>query len=199
MREPSDTRRRIQEIALDLFTERGYEATSLREIAEELGVTKAALYYHFKTKDDIVTSLLEDRIDALEALVEWGRERQPLTAEGRETLIRRYAEEMRAGQHHKVMHLLERNQAALRNSPKPEHARDLIVAMIDLISPPDADLTTRLRHAMGLFALHAAWFLVPDEKYSDEERRTAALEVALDLAGARPAGTPVPVSGGSTA
>ena len=58
-REP-DTRSRIQEVALELFTEQGYEATSLREIAERLGVTKAALYYHFKTKDDIVCSLVED-------------------------------------------------------------------------------------------------------------------------------------------
>ena len=53
---------RIQDVALELFTEQGYEATSLREIAERLGVTKAALYYHFKTKDDIVTSLVEDRV-----------------------------------------------------------------------------------------------------------------------------------------
>src|SRR5215470_13688163 len=38
-----DTRTRIQRVALELFTEHGYEATSLREIAERLGVTKAAL------------------------------------------------------------------------------------------------------------------------------------------------------------
>jgi AcrR family transcriptional regulator len=49
MTETSDTRTRIQDVALDLFIEQGYEATSLREIAEKLGVTKAALYYHFKT------------------------------------------------------------------------------------------------------------------------------------------------------
>ena len=42
------TRQRIQAVALELFTEQGYEKTSLREIAERLNVTKAALYYHFK-------------------------------------------------------------------------------------------------------------------------------------------------------
>src|SRR5215469_16465337 len=47
------TRERIQAIALELFAEQGYEKTSLREIAERLGVTKAALYYHFKSKEDI--------------------------------------------------------------------------------------------------------------------------------------------------
>src|SRR5262245_31759345 len=48
------TRTRIQQVALELFTQHGYEATSLREIAEKLGVTKAALYYHFRTKDEII-------------------------------------------------------------------------------------------------------------------------------------------------
>ncbi|MFF5422204.1 TetR/AcrR family transcriptional regulator [Streptomyces misionensis] len=49
-----NTRQRIQDVALELFAEQGYEKTSLREIAEHLDVTKAALYYHFKTKEDIM-------------------------------------------------------------------------------------------------------------------------------------------------
>ena len=50
------------ELAMQVFWSQGYEATSLREIAEELGVTKAALYYHFPTKDDIVRSMIDERI-----------------------------------------------------------------------------------------------------------------------------------------
>jgi len=42
-----DTRQRIIDIALELFATRGYAGTSMRDIAAELGVTKAALYYHF--------------------------------------------------------------------------------------------------------------------------------------------------------
>ena len=53
-----DTRSRIQAVAVELFSEQGYDKTSLREIAERLGVTKAALYYHFKSKEDIVRSLV---------------------------------------------------------------------------------------------------------------------------------------------
>src|SRR4051794_34822838 len=67
----ADVRAHIQRVALDLFIEEGYDKTSLREIAEKLGVTKAALYYHFPTKDDIVSSLIEERIAAVEALLEW--------------------------------------------------------------------------------------------------------------------------------
>ncbi len=51
------TRERILDVALELFGEHGYESTSLRDIAERLGVTKAALYYHFERKEDILLEL----------------------------------------------------------------------------------------------------------------------------------------------
>ena len=55
--EAASTRERILDVALDLFIEKGFDGTSLREIAEQLGVTKAALYYHFASKDDILMAL----------------------------------------------------------------------------------------------------------------------------------------------
>src|SRR6516165_681020 len=73
-----DTRARIQQVALELFAEQGYDATSLREIAERLGVTKAALYYHFKSKEDIVRSLVEDYFGQIDALIAWAKT-QPRT------------------------------------------------------------------------------------------------------------------------
>jgi AcrR family transcriptional regulator len=51
------TRDRILDIALELFAEQGYEQTSLREIAERLGLTKAALYFHFERKEDMLLAL----------------------------------------------------------------------------------------------------------------------------------------------
>src|ERR1700683_5182861 len=51
------TPERILDVALELFNEQGYEKTSLREIAERLGVTKAALYYHFERKEEILLEL----------------------------------------------------------------------------------------------------------------------------------------------
>jgi AcrR family transcriptional regulator len=44
-------------VALERFTQKGYAETSLREIAEELGFSKAALYYHFPSKQDILLAL----------------------------------------------------------------------------------------------------------------------------------------------
>ena len=54
-----DTRERILTVANELFIEQGYEGTSLREIADRLDITKAALYYHFRSKDEILQTLLE--------------------------------------------------------------------------------------------------------------------------------------------
>ena len=51
------TKERILDVALQFFNERGYDKTSLREIAEELGITKAALYYYFETKQQILLEL----------------------------------------------------------------------------------------------------------------------------------------------
>src|SRR5579864_3751687 len=50
-------REEILDVALELFNEQGYDGTSLREIAERLGITKAALYYHFERKEDILLEL----------------------------------------------------------------------------------------------------------------------------------------------
>ena len=60
----------IIEVALRLFNEQGYDKTSLREIADEIGVTKAALYYHFPSKEDIVRAALEEYTQALTELVD---------------------------------------------------------------------------------------------------------------------------------
>jgi len=186
MKEHADTRSRIQEVALELFTEQGYEATSLREIAERLGVTKAALYYHFKTKDDIVASFMQDRTAAVEELVAWARS-QPRTDENRRKIIRRYSDLLSTSGHHKVMRFLERNQTALRDHPKSEQMREIMLALIDLISAPDDPLPVRLKCSMALFAMHATWFIAREREYTDDERTEAALQVALELI--EPAGT----------
>ncbi|MEU7988800.1 helix-turn-helix domain-containing protein [Streptosporangium canum] len=180
MRENADTRTRIQEIALKLFVEQGYEATSLREIAEALGVTKAALYYHFKSKDEIVTSLVEDRVRSVEELIAWARA-QPRTDETRRELVRRYSEDLHRGKHREIMRFFERNQTALKHHPVMASNRDRMFEVLGFIVDPEDPPTVRLRNSMAMFALHAAWFAFKDDKLSEEESRAVALEVALEL------------------
>jgi len=54
-----DTRRRILAVALELFSAHGYAGTSMRDIAEAIGMTKAALYYHFASKEQLLEAATE--------------------------------------------------------------------------------------------------------------------------------------------
>jgi AcrR family transcriptional regulator len=178
--EGRDTRSRIQAVALELFTEEGYDKTSLREIAERLGVTKAALYYHFKSKQEIIDSLTADQMARVEKLIAWGLE-QPRTLEMRREFLRRYAETMVHNQHSKVMRFFERNQAAMKNSQAGRNSKERMAAVIDLLVEPDDPPVKRLRAAMAFFSLHACWFVLGTESFGDEERMNAALDMAYEL------------------
>src|SRR6202790_5620668 len=48
------TRRRLQQVALDLFWKKGYRSTTTRDVAASLGVRQASLYYHIRTKEDLL-------------------------------------------------------------------------------------------------------------------------------------------------
>ncbi|MFI6576956.1 TetR/AcrR family transcriptional regulator [Nocardiopsis sp. NPDC050513] len=69
-RTEGDTRAEIREAALELFAEKGFEKTSLREIADRLGVTKAALYYHFPSKDDLLRALVVPFAEEIERVID---------------------------------------------------------------------------------------------------------------------------------
>lgn len=70
----TDTRKRILEVSAALFAQHGYAGTSIRDISEELGVTKAALYYHFPSKEDILGELIAEPVAAVRSVMEQPRE-----------------------------------------------------------------------------------------------------------------------------
>jgi len=65
-----DTRARILATAAELFVERGYAGTSVRDISQRLGMTKGSLYYHFTAKEDVLVALLEPLFEAVDAFVD---------------------------------------------------------------------------------------------------------------------------------
>ena len=85
-----DMRSQILQVALDLFTRQGYDKTSLREIAERLEVSKAALYYHFKSKEEMLRALVSEIPRAFDELIAWG-ESLPRSGESRKEILRRLA------------------------------------------------------------------------------------------------------------
>lgn len=65
----SGTRERIQDVARELFVRQGVQRTSLQDIADRLGITKPALYYHFSSREELVRSILEPLIEEGERFI----------------------------------------------------------------------------------------------------------------------------------
>jgi AcrR family transcriptional regulator len=198
MSEPSepharaDTRARIQAVALELFAEQGYDKTSLREIAERLDVTKAALYYHFKSKEDIVSSLVEDYFGQIDDMIAWGRA-QPRTPESRVQVLDRYYHIVAEGTG--VFRMLHHNQASVNTlahaKNRSELFRERMDAMVGLLTGPDAPLESQVRAAVALASVSFGCMLYADRADDPEKLRAIVLDIACGLTGVRePAGTP---------
>lgn len=66
----SDTREKILTSALELFSQRGFEGASIRDIAEKAGINKSLVHYHFRSKSDVLVELARGFLD--EALSQMG-------------------------------------------------------------------------------------------------------------------------------
>ena len=66
----TDTRTRLIEAAIGLFTQHSFAGTSLQMIADELGLTKAAIYHHFRTREQLLAAVIEPLLDELRTVVE---------------------------------------------------------------------------------------------------------------------------------
>ena len=186
-----DTRSRLRQLALKLFAEQGYEKTSLREIAEQLGVTKAALYYYFKSKEDIVRSLVEDYVADLDELIAWAKA-QPRTPDTRAEIVRRYLHIVATGA--EVFRMLHQNQAAVSGlanaKERGELFKERMDALVDLLTEPGAALSDQIRAASCLMSISFCCMHYRDRAASRTELETAILDVALELADATPAAAP---------
>ncbi|MGW0089245.1 TetR/AcrR family transcriptional regulator [Streptomyces sp. NPDC003328] len=182
-----DTRQRIQDVALELFAEQGYEKTSLREIAERLDVTKAALYYHFKTKEEILVSIFEDLSRPIDELIEWGKA-QPHCLETKQEVLRRYSEALAGAT--PLFRFMQENQATVRELSIGSQFKDRMLEMRDIIRDPDASLTDQVRCISALFTMHAGMFVLQEMEGDPADKRKAVLEVAIDLVTQAHSGTP---------
>jgi AcrR family transcriptional regulator len=175
----SGTRERIQAVAVELFAEHGYDKTSLREIAERLDVTKAALYYHFNTKEDIVVSLFEDLIAGIDEIIAWGQT-QPRTLETRQELIRRYGRLTRE-RPKGMMRFIQESKTTMQELAPGEKLQCRFHTLADMLRAPDASLTDQLRASLALITASASVFMLKDADATDEERYEAGLALAQEL------------------
>ncbi len=158
----ASTRERILDVALDLFTEHGYDGTSLRQIAERLGVTKAALYYHFASKEDILMALHmrlhEFGKDAIASLGD-----EPVTLERWAEILDGLVDQMLIQRKLFLMH--ERNQAAMEKMHSDGHEaehEDIQNRFRQILGDPRVSLRDRVRMAASFGVIFSGLVLASD-------------------------------------
>ena len=178
----TDTRSRVQKVALELFAEQGYEKTSLREIAERLSVTKAALYYHFKSKEDIVHSLTDDYFAEIDALLDWAKE-QPRSDQTQRAILERYVGIVMSGS--EVFRFVEQNRASIQamETGKDRFARfrDRLDTLVDLLAGAEAPLRDRMRATAAVLSVGATCHFYLQQVDDPDKLRAIVLEIATDL------------------
>lgn len=178
-RRRTDTREQIRAVAMELFAEQGYQKTSLREIAERLGVTKAALYYHFRTKEDIVASLSEDLRRGIDEIVAWA-ESAPPGRKRAEQIVNRYGALLHdVGKD--MIRFWAGDHAAFRDLGIGTSLRYQFRVLADLMTEPDRAPVVVFRARQALLAISWSLSMMGDLEMSDEDSYAAATRIALDI------------------
>jgi AcrR family transcriptional regulator len=148
------TREQILATALDLFLAQGYEATSLRAIAEHLNITKAALYYHFPAKEQLVVELTRPFLNDLADLVARARAEDPHHRPDRRlALLTAYLDALIT--HGRVISLLAQNPAAQNHPDVGLRARTLVESYSTEIAGRDARDEDKVRVACAMGVINA--------------------------------------------
>jgi AcrR family transcriptional regulator len=175
-----DTRERIQQVALELFAERGYDQTSLREVAARLGITRPALYYHFKTKDDILVSVVDDLNASIGELLAWAADR-PRGTEARLEILHRVGDLLH-DQWRPLMRFFQTNQGNMRDHPVGERMQSRMIEMFSVLSDPDAGPVEQFESRLAIVALMLGTLpYLFDPSVPEADRPRIALTVATRL------------------
>ena len=187
----TDTRERAVAVALELFTTQGFEQTSLRAIADRLGVTKAALYYHYRSKELLLGAVTESMLAPVDEILSWSAT-QPPGPETRGELLRRLAELVR-GPLSDWIRFAQENRLALReHADAGQQMRQRMLALLGALVDPQAELREQVRMVLAPLAVYLGNLMdmsplglpeVLGVHATPEEFRTAAMEVALELVG----------------
>ncbi len=178
----ASTRENILDVALDLFTDQGFDGTSMREIAERLHITKPSIYYHFDSKEEILLALHMRQHEFAKAALSRLAD-QPITLEAWGSALNELLGQMAAQRKLFLMH--ERNQAALEKLHRKNHDEehdDIQQRFRQALADPSLSLRDRVRMACSLGAV-GGLFMGADafDSVSSAELASLAQEAIRDL------------------
>lgn len=170
-------RQRVLDAALELFAENGVSGTSLQMIADRIGVTKAAVYHQFPSKDEIVLAVLAPGLETLQGSVEEAERLE--TPEARRASMLAALVDLTVS-HRRIAVILNADPAASR-LVRSHAALDVGPRIKALMVGADPDIRSDVAGVMVGGALMMVG-LSPDlERYDDEELSRHLLELAQDL------------------
>ena len=171
-----DTRTRIESTALELFIQQGFSATSLQQIADRVGVTKAALYYYFPSKADLARSIfrpwkedLDAFLDQAEAAGDWTK--RELIGNAFDVLVR----------HQGAFTAMMVDGSILRHVDLVEWTAEWASRLEHLIVGPNPTVAEKTRVAVAFGGLNDAIFLLG--RLPEEEVKPAAIDAVCGALG----------------
>ena len=183
-----DTKAAIHRAAVDLFSSQGYDKTSLREIAEQVGITKASLYYHYSSKQELLRAIVGTFLDDVFAVLR-KVEDLPWSPENERELLAAYVDVVIA--HRSTGPTLMRDIAAVLAAFGDD--LDILIAQSRRfqlwLAGPDPTPADRLRAAAAVETIGAAMSAELDLGVSDAEIRAILLDAASAILARR--GVPV--------
>ncbi len=176
----ADTRQRLIDVAVDLFTRHSFAGTSLQMIADEMGFTKAAIYYHFRTREELLAAVVEAIFDQLRDIITTAEAQRSATARA-DYMLRGYAELAVANR--ALVSVLACDPSVttlLRGQP---HWADLISSQLTLLAGDEQDAGGLIKATVVLAGISSAvgpaWITVADDDLLrhlvDTGRRTLGL------------------------
>ncbi|RKT88189.1 TetR/AcrR family transcriptional regulator [Saccharopolyspora antimicrobica] len=177
---------RLLDVSVRVFNERGYEGTSMEVLAQRLGITKSAIYYHVSGKDELLRLSVDRALDALFAVVEEEASTNGRAIDRLEHVVRRSIEVLVAELPFVTLLLRVRgNTRVERQALARRREFDLVVS--DLVEQaeaegsirPDVDpaLTTRL--LFGMVNSIIEWYR-PSRGLRAEQVADAVTKIAFD-------------------
>ena len=166
---------RVISAALDLFGRHGVSGTSLQMIADAIGVTKAAVYHQFKTKEEIVIAVLEDDLGELESALDVA-ETEDVGPRAREVLLDLVID--RVVHRRRIVSALQHDPVIVRLLAKHEPFLLLMDRLFAILTGGDTGAAARVRGAMisaaiGGVVTHPLVVDLDDETLRSEMRRFA--------------------------
>jgi AcrR family transcriptional regulator len=170
----TETADRIRGAALELIAAKGLHQVSLREIAERVGITKPALYYHFASREELVRSLVQPFIDDVaEALAPFGPGTGP-----RELLGAYFDVTYR---HRDVTAMIMRDPSILAVVDLASAVAQWRRRMVAILAGPSPSLPMLARAQMAIGGLGDCTVVLPDAPAA--ALREAVLDAACDILG----------------